>query len=176
MKNSRAFTLIEIMVVIAIIAVMATIVTPLFRGTNASYERRSFTASLNSLLFLGYQQALITHKIHAINCDFLRKIISLRVVESEGKDPVAAKINYQQTSLEWPDQFEPKNFYLEGNDVLPGKSTVWFYIMPDGLAQDVIINFFDTRDTLPSGDPRPVCLVLNPFFISMKEYDAFQKP
>ena len=47
--------------------------------------------------------------------------------------------------------------------------------MPDGMAQDVIINLVDTKDFLPDESARPVGLVLNPFSVQLKEYDTFQK-
>jgi len=47
--------------------------------------------------------------------------------------------------------------------------------MPDGLSQDVIINFIDSQDPLPDGKMRQIGLVLNPFTVQFKEYDSFQK-
>ena len=44
------------------------------------------------------------------------------------------------------------------------------------MTQDVIINFYDTKDVLPDESPRPVGLVLNPFSAQLKEYDTFKKP
>jgi hypothetical protein len=52
---------------------------------------------------------------------------------------------------------------------------MWFYVIPGGMAQDVIINFIDTKD-LYNNAPRSVGLVLNPFSAQFKIYDTFQKP
>lgn len=174
MRN-QGFTLIEIVVVIAIIGFMAAVVSPNLFGPTASRERKNFIAKVNSLLFLGWQQALITHKPHAIDFDFYRKKVTLQILDNPNDKPVPVKIDYQETSLEWPALYEAKNFYIEGSDELSGKTAVYFYIMPDGMAQDVILNFLDTKDTLPGGDPRPIGLVLNPFSVQFKEYDEFQK-
>lgn len=181
MRN-QGFTLIEIVVAIAIIGFMAAIVVPNFFGPTASTERKSFIAKVNGLLFLGWQQALITHKLHMATFDMNKKKVYLEVVESidsADKPKVApVKIDYQSTSIEWPEQFEIKNFIIEGTDELAkggGKNVFFFYIMPDGLSQDVTINLFDTKDMLPNGSARPVGLVLNPFSVQLKEYDAFQK-
>ena len=53
--------------------------------------------------------------------------------------------------------------------------SVWFYIIPEGMTQDVVLNFIDTNDAY-DGHPRQVGLVLNPFTAQFKEYDEFQKP
>ena len=184
MRN-QGFTLIEIVVAIAIIGFMAAIVVPNMFGPTASAERKSFIAKVNGLLFLGWQQALITHKIHMVTFDIAHKKVFLEVIESVGSDnkpkTTPVKINYQSTSIVWPEQFEMQNFYIEGFDEVKTNMATktaekyFFYIMPDGLAQDVTINIFDTKDILPSGSARPVGLVLNPFSVQLKEYDAFQK-
>lgn len=184
MRN-QGFTLIEILVAIAIIGLMATVVVPNLFGPTASRERKSYIAKVNGLLFLGWRQALITHKIHQITFDIKKKKVHVDVVEgmdsSDKPKTAPVKIDYLQTSIEWPEQFELKNFYIEGTDEVKqnlGNKTVeeyWFYIMPDGIAQDVTINIIDTKDVLPDGSPRPVGLVLNPFSVQLKEYDTFQK-
>lgn len=181
MRN-QGFTLIEIVVAIAIIGLMATIVVPNLFGPTASKERKNFVAKVNGLLFLGWQQALITHKIHKATFNINQKKVFLEVVESmdSANKPKTSpvKIDYQATSIEWPEQFEIKNFFIEGFDEKTrgtGQNVFFFYIMPDGLSQDVIINLFDTKDILPNGSARPVGLVLNPFSVQLKEYDTFQK-
>ena len=152
MRN-QGFTLIEIVVAIAIIGFMAAIVVPNMLGPTAKAERKSFIAKLNGLLFLGWQQALITHKIHRVAFDIAHKKVYLEVVENvdsaDKSNAAQVKIDYQATSIEWPEQFEVKNFYIEGTDEVKAvsnktKEEYWFYIMPDGLSQDITINLFDT--------------------------------
>ncbi len=181
MRN-QGFTLIEIVVAIAIIGLMATIIVPNLFGPTAAAERKSFIAKVNGLLYQGWQQALITHKIHLAKFNMNQRKVSIEVVENldtpnkPKTSPV--HIEYQSKSIEWPEQFELKNFFIEGFDEVArsaGQKVFFFYIMPDGMAQDVIINFFDTKDSLPNGSARPVGLVLNPFNVQLKEYDTFQK-
>ena len=52
---------------------------------------------------------------------------------------------------------------------------VWFFIIPDGLTQEVTINFVDYDDMLPNGDARQFGLVLNPFSAQFKLYDTFKQ-
>ncbi len=79
----------------------------------------------------------------------------------------------------WPKNLEIKNFYVEGSDEMEriagrpdGK--IWFFVVPSGLAQNVIINFIDTLDRV-NNKPRTIGLVLNPFSAQFKVYDTFQK-
>ena len=51
---------------------------------------------------------------------------------------------------------------------------LWFFIVPEGLAQDVVINLLDMRDK-DRGKAKQVGLVLNPFAAQFKSYDSFQK-
>ena len=115
--------------------------------------------------------------------DLNKNKVYLEVVQSmeSPNKPKSAPmhINYQTTSLEWPEQFQIQNFFIEGYDERARsarQNVFFFYIMPDGMAQDVIINLYDTKDVLPDESPRPVGLVLNPFSVQLKEYDTFKKP
>lgn len=181
--RKQGFTLIEIVVAIAIIGLVATILVPNLFAPTAAKERKNFITAINGLLYLGWQQALITRKIHMATFDLNKNKVYLEVVQSmeSPSKPKSAPvhINYQTTSLEWPEQFQIQNFFIEGYDERARsarQNVFFFYIMPDGMAQDVIINFYDTKDVLPDESPRPVGLVLNPFSVQLKEYDTFKKP
>ncbi len=174
--RSKGFTLIELMAVIVIIGLMAAVIIPNLSGPTARAERRAFIADLNGLLFLGWQQALMTGAIHLVDISFAKKTVVLERVDAfESGKPKAHEIkaDYRRTTIVWPEKYELKNFSIEGAS--QNANAFFFYIMPDGLAQDVVINFFDTKDALADGSPRPVSLVLNPFSVRFKEYDTFQK-
>jgi prepilin-type N-terminal cleavage/methylation domain-containing protein len=181
--RKHGFTLIEIVVAMAIVGFVATILVPNLLAPTAAKERKNFVAAVNGLLYIGWQQALITHKIHIATFDLNKKKLYLEVVQSmdnpSNPKRVPVHINYQATSIDWPEQFEIQNFYIEGYDEKARsarQNVFFFYIMPDGMAQDVVINLYDTKDVLPDKSPRPVGLILNPFSVQLKEYDTFQKP
>lgn len=183
-KISRSgFTLVEIMVAIAVIGLLAAIVVPNFRSRQPGFERRQFIGQLNALLRLASQQAIVSRKVHRIYCD-LKKYTVTAQVRGEGKDPKGEpvfnpiKAPYLHHTISWPKQLSPKQFIIEGVDEMDrgGKklTEAWFYIVPEGLAQNVIINFVDTRDK-ERGKPKQVGLVLNPFSVQFTVHDTFQK-
>ena len=102
--RKQGFTLIEIVVAIAIIGFVATILVPNLFAPTAAKERKNFIAAVNGLLYLGWQQALITHKIHTATFNFHKKKIYLEVVQNtdDPSNPKTApvNINYQATSID----------------------------------------------------------------------------
>ena len=179
---NKGFTLLEIIIAVAIIGLVAVIVIPNFMGRTPYYERKETIAKLNALTQLAWQNALIENKIHKIKFDFNAGKVSLEVeTDEKGEQEFKPLVRtHLDTEFAWPDHFEVKQFLIEKRDAMKeymgGESRVmWFFVMPDGLTQDVIINFVDVKDLLPDGKARPVGLVLNPFNAQFREYDTFQK-
>lgn len=181
---NKGFTLLEIIIAVAIIGLVVVIIIPNFMGRAPYYERKETIANLNALTQLAWQNALIENKIHKIKFDFNAGKVWLEVEtdeyeKGEPKFKPLARIHLD-TEFAWPEHFEVKQFLIEKRDAMKefvGRETraVWFFVMPDGLTQDVIINFVDVKDLLPDGKTRPIGLVLNPFNAQFREYDTFQK-
>lgn len=183
-SSRSGFTLIEIMVAILIIGLMAAIVVPRLRTVAPDQKRKDFIAQLNGLVQFAWQRALTSGKVHRIFFDFDKKEIHVESVadKKDGKsEPEYEKVDraYLKTSMDIPDNLEIVNFFIEhaGDEMRKSGTTdnVWFFIVPDGLTQEVTINFVDYDDMLPNGDARQFGLVLNPFSAQFKLYDTFKQ-
>lgn len=182
--KASGFTLIELLFVLVIVVLLMTMV-PEFQQRTPRYERQQFVARINALTQQAWQQAVITHKIHKVAFDFDKQQASIEVAtDKKEKDgfPIFERRTgrYLSSSFGWPAHIEIRQFLVEHFDEMQrfggGRKTgsVWFFIMPEGLTQEVTINFVDKKDTV-AGRARQVGLVLNPFSAQFKEYDTFQK-
>jgi prepilin-type N-terminal cleavage/methylation domain-containing protein len=184
-KGKSGFSLLELLVVIAIIGILSAVIAPNIQRATPRYEREEFIARFNTLVQYGWQQSLMTHVIHRVTVDIGKKLITLEVASNE-KDksgefvfkPIVEPV--YETQFMIPEQIVIKQFFIEGYDMMTKfarakTASVWFYIMPEGMTQNVVVNFMDTKD-MRDGQPLSVGLVLNPFTAQFKTYDAFQKP
>ena len=184
-KNSKSgFTLIELLIAFALIVVLMGIVVPSFKNLLPRREREAFISKVNAITRLAWQRALIERKVHKIVFNFKNNEFwmeeptgTTKLGEMEFK---RVKGGYAITSGKIPKSIKIKNFIIEGFDEMTrrgagGTDESWFFIMPDGLTQTVIINFLDAKQLNAAGKPRQFGLVLNPFNAQFKVYDSFQK-
>jgi prepilin-type N-terminal cleavage/methylation domain-containing protein len=174
----KGFSLLEIVVAILLIGIMAALVVPRLsrRGTKPEDE---FTNGLSVLTQVASTNALLTGKLHRLLFDFKRALVELQQEREEKgaqeKKFEPVKVDYLKTTIPWPDALELGNFYIGGKDEVGrgmGVSTpqVWFFVSPDGLAQDVVINLQNRETHAQRG------LVINPFTAQFTVHHEFQKP
>lgn len=182
--NKSGVTLLEVVIALLLMGVLASLIGPNIFQRGARYERQQFIARINALVQLAWQQAIIERKVMKVEFDFAKKTIQVQRAktkqqfEKEQKFEPLANMPIQ-TRYEWPQQFEIKQFVVEGQNLMGAfaRGTTdagWFFLVPDGLAQQVIINFTDTKDTIEQKS-RQVGMVLNPFTAQFNVYDIFQK-
>src|SRR5262245_9979777 len=103
--NNKGFTLIEVLVVIAIIGILLATITPNFRRLLPRREREVFLSKLNALTRAAWQRALVERKIHRMTFNFEKKLITVEVasVTKDGQQEFQKiKGMYVPTSLKIP--------------------------------------------------------------------------
>lgn len=177
-QYKNGFTLLEILIVLAIIALFGTIMMPNLQRPR--YEREEFIARLNAATRSAQQQAMTTHTLQQIFFDMKQRQVSIKSEEkTQAKKKEKTFKASSIASFTWPAHIEIRQFLIDGKDALQafalkGTAQAWFFITPQGYAQEVTINVIDKKDTI-DGKPRRVGLVLNPFNAQFKVYDSFQK-
>jgi len=186
MCDKSGFTLLEILVAIVIIGLLATFVAPRLFVSKPKEVREKFIGQLNTLINFAWQNAMFTNKVHEVVFSFEKKRVYLKIAQEEktSRSPkyVPIKREYAKTEIKIPSQLEFRNFYINsiGTKMIDAMSAAksgeaYFYIVPDGLSQAVIINFFDTKERV-ARKKRPFSLVLNPFSAQFELYDEFKRP
>lgn len=181
-RCKQGFGLIEILIALAIIALVGTTIVPRLWRTDARQERRDLLTQLNELVGITQQQGIITGRDHKVEFAF-PTIKILRATDkktSEGSivfEPVTGFALKPEMVL--PKHIDIKQFLIDGVDEMTrfvGANTkvVWFFVASSGIAQPVILNMIDKKDGIRGGKGRQVSWVLNPFSAQFKEYNEFQ--
>jgi prepilin-type N-terminal cleavage/methylation domain-containing protein len=144
--KKQAFTLIELLIVLAIIALVSALVVPRLVTENPAAVRNEFIAALNGLLHFAWQQSVSSSKPHKISFDMQKKTVTL----FEGKYNAAKKefeynpvtIAQVNTKIFFPELIVFKKFLIEGFDEMSrfvgGQTTeIWFFVNQQGIAQRV---------------------------------------
>ena len=164
---------------------MLAITIPNLLKRKPLYEQKAFVASLNAFMAEAWQRGLTTQKIQKIVFDIPQRTVLLEQ-ETNQQDPQGGAqfspvvVQYAPAAPSWPQSFEIQQFFVQGADELASrtstKHTVWFFVLPGGLAQEVIINMVDTKNQTDLDEGKKIGLVLNPFTVQFKTYDEFQNP
>lgn len=184
MQHSKpGFTFIEIIVVLLIIGILAGIGVPALQNRLPGFKRNEFITEFNALINFAWQQSLATHKTHQINIDINKRLMAIKVeTDQKSRDGQSLFKALSDTQLPsdyiWPENIQFKQFFVDGKDMMRGIQTeeMWFFVVPDGMVQPVIMNLIDTADEDARGEPVQFSLVVNPFTAQVKTYDTFQKP
>lgn len=184
-KNRPGFSLTELVFAMAIVGLMVAIAIPNLFKRKPLYEQKAFVTSLNAFMAEAWQRGLTTQKIQKIVFDIPQRRVLLEQ-ETNQQDPqggvqfAPVVVQYAPAAPSWPEAFEIQQFFVQGADELSSSTrttnAVWFFVLPGGLAQEVIINMVDTTSQTDLDEGKKVGLVLNPFTVQFKTYDEFQSP
>jgi prepilin-type N-terminal cleavage/methylation domain-containing protein len=175
-----AFGLLELLVVVAIMALLLTIAVPQFASFIPRYQRTQFFNRFNALTQAGILRSLKNKKFHTITFDLEKALIILE--EWSDTEKIKKPISHESSVTKpcpIPKNIEIKQIFIEKFDEI-GKylgnkkaARIWFFISPEGKTQSVIVNAVDQTHI---DNPKPLSLVLNPFSGQFEIYDTFQKP
>lgn len=184
--NKQGIALLDLILAIAILALISLIALPNIGRLMPGYQRRQFLSSLDTLVQVGWQQALVTHAIHKVLFNLSNRTITLEQatekVNAKGESEyVIAKGSGISTYCTIPLSLEVKQFFIEGYDEIAryagnkSAARIWFFIMPDGFCQQVVINMLDTSTKDTAQGIKQIGLVLNPLNGRFYAHDEFQK-
>mgnify|MGYP001606350029 CR=1 FL=1 len=178
-STKKGFALIQLLIGLAIMALMSVVVIPAFRSKLPAEERKAFAERINSIFQEGWQKALITRTLTRVVIDNVKNSFFIEHITDRFDD--TGKQLWERDSERfamgdyyWPDYLELRNVFINGTDEMARYThgakmeTAWIYIVPHGMVQPTIINVVDVRDEKEFG------LVVNPFNARVMLYDSFQ--
>ena len=146
--KKTGFTLIELMIVLAILGLVSALVLPNFLKKSASKQRKTCIEQLNGLLHIAWQQSVTRSLPHKIVFDFEKKSITLHqgiISDSKGEyEYKPFKATHLSTFMQLPVEIRIKHFIVDGFDEMSrfiGGTTTesWFFINNHGIAQQITI-------------------------------------
>ncbi len=185
--NSPGFGFIEIIIAIALVGILVGVSLPNVLGRRDAQERKAFVTQINSIMSEVWLSALQTNKIHKVNFDLKnRKIDVSKQTDAFDveRNPVFEHLilYFSSNSYRWPEAFDIQQFYAQKVDRIAegglsrNAEDVWFFVMPGGTSQEVIINIVDQSQNQSEKEGKQFGIVLNPFIAQCVMYDSFQKP
>lgn len=172
---------IEILITLLILGVITTFVIPTFLSRGAKTPKKLFCAEFSVLMQETLTQSIVNNKIHQVFFDFNNHKIIVKSHEPRqvGTTEHDKFVPIPQDSfpkpIKIPDTLNIKNFFINGKDDFASGGnldTIWFYVMPNGTSQSIILNIEDTE----SASQNKFAITINPFYSQVKEYDTFQQP
>jgi prepilin-type N-terminal cleavage/methylation domain-containing protein len=158
-KASHAFTLIEIMVVVMLVGMMATIGLPKLFHRSPALEWRVILEDFNNLIFFARQEAISNQKLYRLALKSNPKGLDFILVEEEKDDPEkpGRKIHerdyspYVTTKYELSEQVRISAVYYGKTEMMAeNKATGYCYVISDGLVQDVIVHLIRNYEGVES--------------------------
>ncbi len=178
-KNS-AFTLIEILMIVVVIGIVATIFSPWLLRRKPSEKWPAVLDRFNNCIYFAKQEAITTNKNYRILFRSNNNEPDFIVVQEEKDDPEKPdqKIykdvfsEYFQTKYILPDTIKMVAVYKGRKEQFAeNKNNAHCYVIPNGLVQDVMIYLVHKMD----GREMRATFKIEPFVGKFKFYEGYLK-
>lgn len=181
------FSFLELIVGLALIGIVMSVAVPAFYRQVPHLKREAFLTSLNAIAREAWIRSLETGHAHKIVFNIPKKTIVIEEKKDETDRDGSALFEkviprFAVTGEVIPDAYEIKQFFVEGVDEMSTHSAgnimndIWFFVIPEGMAQEVIINILDTSQVDIDTGGVQMGLVLNPFRVQFELMNEFQQP
>lgn len=180
------FSILELIVGIAIVGVLLTVAIPAFKNQTPQARRDIFLENMNALTREALIRALETGRPHRIVCNLAARTVYLEEKKDEvtrDGDELYEKVQPRIGAVgeQIPATYEFQNFYIEGVDECAshGAGTrmedVWFFVLPEGVAQEVLMNIIDLSQSKEGFPGFPFSLFLNPYQVQFEMTNELQR-
>ena len=180
-KASKAFTIIEMLVAIALIGVIAAVILPMLFRRAPGADWKTIGRELNNLVAFTRQEAIANQKTYRLV--FKRRpneADSVRIEEEVPNPEKPGRLMYKpvssyyfSTTYKLADTIKIKAVYLGRQEMFEERRGVAYcYIIHDGLVQDVLVHLvrkIENNETIAS-------YKMNPFLGRFEFYDGVLKP
>lgn len=181
MPSKPGFSIIELLVVLLLISILGSLVLPTFFSKKQGVVKKEFISNFTTLVQEALHASVTNKKIHQLFFDFDQNFIVVKEqdINSTETDPHKQfkVIKDPSAKITIPSQLAVQNFFIQNNDEFGAGTTThesWFYIMPDGTSQPVLINILDQDPDKAESDPFSISV--NPFYSQVQSHDSFQTP
>lgn len=143
-KHLPAFSLLEVLIVVFIIGVAASMVMPRLLRRSSAIEWTSIRDELNNMLYFARQESITSQKIHRLNFNRSERLITVEVEAGEKKpgEPLYEPVysHYFTSRYELPEQLSLITLKLGKKELFSEhKGRGWCYVLPHGLVEDVAL-------------------------------------
>ena len=177
----QAFTILEILLVVVVIGVVATIAAPRLIRRPPSAEWENVVEEVNNLVVYARQEAIANYKTYRLHFTISREELSVVQVEQEQADPekpdrklyVPIKSYYFNPRYKFPESIMMHAVYhTKANELDENNQHAYCYVIPNGLVQQTWVHL--ERDV--KGKKSRVTFEMLPFFGKFVVREGFVKP
>jgi len=138
----RAFTVIELLIVVFIVGLGASMVVPRLLRRSPSTEWTTIRGELNNMLYFARQEAITSQKVHRLVFNQKQRLVTVEVDSGEEKPGVhtyeVASSYYFTTNYTLPEEVSFTTIKLGKIDLFEeNKGVAYCYVVPHGLVQDI---------------------------------------